>query len=205
MSEYTTPISTAFELQRNTIKQGQRVLKHSVEMQQNMNQAFLGNMSTQEDAQRQSVELSRKTLHTYLNTVESTVPGLAGPVNEIRTRVDEQYDALLDVHEDSFETAEGELQTGFHTYEEMTEGYLEMLSSQIEILLEAHEDIETQTIDSFEQVRGQIEEMQAEMERQTEQFQQRFEEQTEQFQQRFEEQIEQFEAMQEQAGESGNA
>lgn len=203
MSEYTTPISTAFELQRSTIKQGQRVFEHSVEMQQNMNQAFLGNMGTQEDAQRQSVELSRKTLHTYLNTVEATVPGLAGPVNEIRTTVDEQYDALLDAHGDSFETAEGELETGFDTYEEMTEGYLEMLSSQIEILLEAHEDIETQTIDSFEQVRNQIEEMQAEMESQAEQFQQRFEEQTEQFQQRFEEQIEQFEAMQEQTDESG--
>lgn len=54
MSEYTTPISTAFELQRSTIKQGQRVFEHSVEMQQNMNQAFLGNMGTQEDAQRQS-------------------------------------------------------------------------------------------------------------------------------------------------------
>lgn len=199
MSEYTTPISTAFELQRSTIEQGRQMFERSIEMQQNMTHAFVGSMGSQEDAQRQGVELSRKTLHTYLNTVEATVPGLTGPVNEVRAMIDEQYDALLDAHSESFDVAEDEFERGIDTYDEMMEEYLRVLSSQTELLLDAHEDMEYQTVDTFEQVRLQIEELQSDMDVQSKQFQERFEEQAELFQERFEEQVEQFEALQERA------
>jgi predicted RNA-binding protein with RPS1 domain len=194
MSEYTNPISTAFELQRSTIEQGQQAFEQSLDLQQNVNRAVLGSMDAQEDAQRKGVEMSRKSLHTYLDAVEATVPGSAGAVEEVRTTVDEQYDGLLDAHEEAFETAENEFEAGVENYDEMADEYLETFSSQVEMLLDAHEEVEAQTIDVFDQTIDGMEELQVEMEGQTEQFQERFEEQAKQFQERFEEQTEQFQA-----------
>lgn len=180
MSEYTTPITTAFELQRTTFEQGKQMFERSIDLHRNMNRAFIENMDSREDTQRRGVELSRTVLHTYLDTVESTVPGLADSVDEIRTSVDEQYDALFEIHAESFETTEEEMENSAETYDEVVEQYLEMLTSQTEILLAAHEDMETQTTNVFDRLGGQMEELQSEMEAQAEQFQQRFEEQAEQ-------------------------
>lgn len=192
MSDYTTPISTAFELQRTTIKQGQQAVERSLEFQRNVNEAMLGSLDTQEDAQRSTVELYQEGIHTYLDAVEASVPGASASVREVRRAVDDGFETLFDQHSEAFEQAEELSEEGFDTYEEFSQEYLDAMNEQLSFLLDTHEELEGQTVDAFEQSIAQYEQMQEQMEGQSEEFQQQFEEQTRQFQEQFERQIEQF-------------
>lgn len=135
----TLPISTAFELQRDAIRQGQEAFEQSLEFQQRMNRAMLEGMDTQEEAQRSGVEFSQQAIHAYLDTLEASVPGAAGGVNEIRQTVDEQFETLLDAHSEAFEATEQEVERGIDSYDEFSESYLEALDEQLDALLDAHQ------------------------------------------------------------------
>jgi len=113
----TTPITTAFEAQRATIEQSQRAFEHSVEFQ-------------------------RTAVHSYLDAVESTVPGASAAAEELRAAVDEQFEFLLDNHAEVFESVAAEYEDGLAAHDELTEDSLEALAEQVDLLVEAHDAVE---------------------------------------------------------------
>ena len=171
MVDYTTPVTTAFEMQRATISQSQKALEQSVAFQHNVSEAVIDSLDTQESAQRRGVELSKTAFHSYLDAVESTMPGAAGSVEEMREAIDEQFEFLLDNHAELFESIESETREGLDAYDELTTDYLEAMDEQIEMVLEAHEDLEGQSIEAAEQVEDQIEQMQEQVEQVQDQVQ----------------------------------
>jgi len=164
MVDYTTPVTTAFEMQRNTIEQSQKALEQSVAFQQNVNEAVIDGLDTQESAQRRGVELTKTAVHSYLDAVEASVPGVAGTVDEVREAVDEQYDFLLENHAEAFDNVESELVDGVDTYDELTDEVLTALDDQIAMLVEAHEELESQSVEAAEQFGDQLEEVQEQVE-----------------------------------------
>jgi hypothetical protein len=162
--EYTTPITTAFEVQRATIQQSQQAFEHGMEFQKRMNEAMLEGFDSQESAQRRTVELSQSMVHGYLDAVESTVPGAAGTVDEMRTAVDEQFEFLLDNHAEVFETVAAEYEDGVTAYDDMTDDYVAAVEDQLDMLVEAHEELESQSVDVAEQWGTQLEELQGQVE-----------------------------------------
>ncbi|WP_135303421.1 hypothetical protein [Haloarcula amylovorans] len=164
MVDYTTPVTTAFEMQRATIEQSQKALEQSVTFQQNVNNAVIDSLDTQESAQRRGVELSKTAFHSYLDAVEATVPGMAGPINEVRQAVDEQYDFLLENHAEVFDNLESEMTEGADAYDEMTEDYLNAVEEQVDMLVEAHEELESQSVEVAQQFGDQLEEVQEQVE-----------------------------------------
>ncbi|MFC7072797.1 hypothetical protein ACFQJ7_06170 [Halovenus rubra] len=163
MVDYTTPIKTAFELQRKTIEQSQRAMENGLEFQREMASATIDTLDVQETSQRQAVEFLQQNLHQTLDAVEG-MPGAVGMTDGIRTTVDEQYQELLEAHAEAFDTVEDELHDGIDTYDEMTEEYLETLNEQLDMLLEAHEEFEGQSIEATEQVSEQVEDLQEQVE-----------------------------------------
>lgn len=172
----TTPISTAFEFQRTAIQQGQEAFRRGVEFQQRVNRAFVSSLDSQASAQRGTVELSRTATHAYLDAVAASVPGVDETVAEVREAVDQQFDALLESHAEAFDEFEQQLEEGLDTYDDATDEYIASLDEQIELLLEAHEDVEVQTLEAFRELQVQIEEFQGRVERQVEEVQQQVEE-----------------------------
>lgn len=172
----TTPISTAFELQRTAIEQSQQAVKQGVEFQQRINRAVVGSLDSQESAQRGTVELSRTATHAYLDAVGTAVPGVDQTVEDVREAVDEQFDALLETHAEAFTEIEQQLETGLDSYDEATEEFIGSLDEQIEALLEAHEDVEGQTVEAFQELQTQVDEFQGRVERQVEEVQQQVQE-----------------------------
>jgi len=191
---FTTPVSTAFEFQRNAIEQSHQAVESGVEFQKRLNAAALDGVDATENAQRSSVELTENAVHSYLDVVESTVPGAASVTGQVRENLDEGFDSLYQAHEEAFDVTEGEFAKGVDAYDELAVDYLAVLNDQMETLLEAHEDVEAQTLEAFEQFEGQFEEMQAQFEETGEEMQAQFEAQAEQFQEQFETQFEQFQA-----------
>ena len=164
MVDYTTPVTTAFEMQRATIEQSQKALEQSVSFQKNVNEAVIDSLDTQESAQRRGVELSKTAFHSYLDAVEATVPGMGGTVDELRQAVDEQYDFLLENHAEVFDNVESEMLEGVEAYDEMTEDYVTAVDEQMSMLVEAHEELESQSVEVAEQFGEQLEEVQEQVE-----------------------------------------
>ena len=193
-STFTTPVSTAFEMQRNAIRQGQQAIESGVEFQKRMNAAMLDGFDATEEAQRGTVEMTENAVHSYLDVVEATAPGAATVTGQVREALDQQFDSLYRSHEEAFDVTEGEVAKGVDAYDEMVLDYMAAMNDGIEALLEAHEEIEGQTLEAFQQVQGQFEEMQAQFEASGEEMQEQFEAQTEYFQEQFEAQFEQFQS-----------
>jgi len=164
MVDYTTPVTTAFEMQRATIEQSQKALQQGVSFQQNVNEAVIGSLDTQESAQRRGVELSKTAFHSYLDAVEASMPGMGGTVDEMRQAVDEQYDFLLENHAEVFDNVESEMLEGVEAYDEMTEDYVTAVDEQVTLLVEAHEELESQSVEVAEQFGAQLEEVQEQVE-----------------------------------------
>ena len=164
MVDYTTPVTTAFEMQRATIEQSQKALEQGVSFQKNVNEAVIDSLDTQESAQRRGVELSKTAFHSYLDAIEAAMPGMGGTIGEMRQAVDEQYDFLLENHAEAFENVESEMVEGAEAYDEMTEDYVTAVDEQVTLLVEAHEELEDQSVEMAEQFGDQLEEVQEQVE-----------------------------------------
>ena len=180
MVDYTTPITTTFEMQRKSIEQGQQALHRTVEMQKQFSGAFADGLESTESAQRRLVELQQETIHQTLDAIEANVPGADTGTEEVREVVDDQFEQLLANHEEAFDVLAEELDEGMTTYDEMTADYLDALGEQVDLVLETHEELETQSVEAVEELGEQVEEMQEQVEEMTEQMQEQVEEVSEQ-------------------------
>jgi methyl-accepting chemotaxis protein len=151
-------------MQRQSIEQSQKVFEQGVAFQKNVTDAFIDSLDSQQSAQRRGVELAQTAFHSYLDAVEATVPGVTPTVEEIRASVDEQYEFLLENHAETFENVEAELVEGADAYGELTDDVLAAINEQIDLLVEAHEELESQSVEAAEQWGAQIEELQDQVE-----------------------------------------
>lgn len=163
MADYTTPITTTFELQRKTLTQSQQAIENGLQFQREMANAAIDTLEVQETSQRQAVEFLQDSIHRTLDAMEG-IPGAAGMTEEVRTTVDDQYEQLLEAHAEAFETMESEFGESLDSYDEMTAEYLDTLDEQLETMLEAHEEFEHQSVEATEQVSEQVEELQEQVE-----------------------------------------
>lgn len=163
MTDYTTPITATFELQRQAIAQSQRAMETGFEFQKEMATAALESLDVQETSQRQAVEFLQDNVHRTLDAMEG-IPGAAGMTEEVRATVDDQYAQLLDAHAEAFETIEDEVDEGADSYNEMMSEYLDTLDEQLDTLLDAHEEFENHSVEATEQVSEQVEELQDQVE-----------------------------------------
>ncbi|MXR51631.1 hypothetical protein GRX03_08450 [Halovenus sp. WSH3] len=164
MVDYTSPITATFELQRQTIKQSQEALEQGIQFQQDFNRALVGGLDGQEDAQRRVVELQRNAVLDALDTVEANIPGSEDATAEMRETVDEQFDQLLDNHEEAFETLTAEMEDGAESYENLVSEYLDTLDDQLEMLIDAHEGLEEQSVETAEELTEQLDQLQSQVE-----------------------------------------
>ncbi len=134
----------------------------SVSFQQRQ-QAVIDSLDTQESAQRRGVELQQTALHSYLDAMASTMPGMT-ETSSVRETVDEQFDFLLENHAEVFDNMETELEEGVDTYDEMTDEYVTAVNDQVDMLVEAHEELEAQSVEAAEQFGEQLEEVQEQVE-----------------------------------------
>jgi uncharacterized phage infection (PIP) family protein YhgE len=164
MSQYTTPITTAFEVQRAAIESSQRAFTQSVEFSRSVNEAFLDSLESGQSAGRRGVELNEALVHSYLDAVAATVPGAGPTVEELRSAVDEQFDLVLDNREEVFETVTAEFEEGLGAYDELTEELVEAAEEQLDLFVAAHEDLEAQSVEAVEEWSAGVESLQEQVE-----------------------------------------
>lgn len=120
MIALTTPLQTAFEMQRQTTEASQQMIEDGMQIQQSATETFLENsMDTQRSVQKQWIELSRQMMTVPLDVLESTVNEME---STMRDAMDEQFEQNAD-------RAQQQLNTQFEQNAKFTQ---ELLNTQFD-------------------------------------------------------------------------
>ena len=186
MSNYSSPISVAFEFQRSALEGTHDAIENSVTAQKQFNNAVFGGFDPARNVSEQSTDLVRTGVDTYFEAIESVVPAGSG-FEELHGMMHEQLDMLEESQLDAID----QLETGLHESADSTEQFLDeflaALDEQVATLLETHDDLEAQTVHALEDLETGIEELQTEFESQGEEIQAQLESQAEAIQEQLEE------------------
>lgn len=139
MSE--TPLSAAFQLQREVIRQTETVAEEIVRLPTEVGGLFAEGAGTQRELQEQAFELSRQSIYRSLDAVESVAGG--EDVEPLREAVDRAFETLQDRQEQAVEVIGSESDT-------VNEDLLAQLTDQADLLIEFNEQIEQQLVELLE-------------------------------------------------------
>lgn len=185
MSEYTSPVTMAFEFQRNAIEGTHEAVENGIQMQKNLNDAFVGNFDPARDVSGRGTDLVRTSIDTYLDALESAVPAGSG-LSEIRTMMHDGVDTLEESQLEVIDQFEANVKESAESGEAFLDEFLAALDEQIETLLTNHEQLEEQTVAALEQLEEAVEELQDEFEARGEELQKQLESQAEAVQEQLE-------------------
>lgn len=186
MSEYSSPISVAFELQRSAIQGTHEAIENGVQVQKNLNETFVDGFGPARDASERSTDLVRTGVDAYFDAVESTVPAGSG-FGEAREMMHEGLDTIEKSQLDAIDGFEANLHESADSSAELLEEFLVALDDQVSTLLDAHEDLEGQTVEALERLEDGIEQLQTEVEARGEEMQEQLEAQANAVQEQLEE------------------
>lgn len=163
MTDDDSPIDPLFELQRNTIRQTEETLDNVFTLSSTFGDAFAQGIEPGREVQQQTIELSRQSIHTSLDAVES-VGRNVDQIDDLRDSVDDAFDTLADQSEALSYAVED-------SYDSLGEDAVADLEDQFELLLELNRTIEERlvgTIERFAEQAGETEEFADTFEQQVE-------------------------------------
>jgi predicted flap endonuclease-1-like 5' DNA nuclease len=152
MSNATTPIGAAFEMQRQSIEQGRRVLQESLEVQQNATRTFLRNsISVQRSVQQQGADMLRQLFDAQLEAIGSMFED-----EEVRSALDQQFERNAELTQDvmnaQFENGADTLQQLYNDQLDAVRSALDddEVRSSVDIEFARFESTQDQAWDDFE-------------------------------------------------------
>ncbi len=160
-----------FDLQRTTFEQSQQAIEQGLETQQQFAEsAIRTGVAAQRSMQRQGMEVTRQW------AVASTGAMWAGADGDRREEVDEQFDALVDAQEETWDAFEESLEEGLAAYEELTERQKEFLEQSMASFTDTSERMEGTVIEIAEDAETATEQGTEAMEESVEALTEEFEE-----------------------------
>ena len=171
MADYTNPVETTFELQRRSIEQSQEALEQTITFPTRVGEAAVDSLDSQESVQRNAVEFQQEAIHSLLDAVEETFPGVETSTEDVREVVDDQYGSVLEAHAELFENLSNSLDEGVGAYDELSEETVEAIDDLADSLVEAQEELEGQSVEATEQIEEQFDDLQDQVEDVQEQIQ----------------------------------
>lgn len=160
MMNYARLLRGTFELQRQSLQQGQQVIEQMADFQRRVGQATVDGFVAGEPAQRKTLELQQNVLHNLLDVVEANTLGTDEVIDEFRETVDEQYETLLENHAEVFNTVADEFEDSIGAADEFGDEYLTIYEDQLKTLYEAHEDLEDESVEAIDRLHEQLEQAQ---------------------------------------------
>lgn len=191
-SDNTSPIGRMFELQRETMKQSQRMIEESAQVPAEMADSMREAAESHTDTHGEAIEFGQRAINDVLDTVEATSPAGEETIADIRSAVDEGFDDLADQHDELVESMDEAAAEGIEEYSEVVEQTLDYLDTQLDLVLEASEEMESQTVEGFEEVIDQYEQLQADIAEQAEELPGSTQEQLTTFEEQLESQIDRY-------------
>lgn len=133
------PFTPIFDAQRTALKQSQKLTHDALEAQKTAFDASADGLETLESLFQQNAELTNGAVHAYVDALEANLPADAADFDELRTLVDEQFDAATETQSQSFEALHEAIEESGTAYDEFTDNYSEIVDSSFDAFLEGHE------------------------------------------------------------------
>jgi len=149
----TNPFSSAFEMQRTMIDQSRRAVETGVDAQRTAVETWFGSFESAKSVQQSGVTLSKTAIEAYLDSLTTVFPEES--VAELEAAVDEQFEAVDEIHEDAWVSFLEGLDEAEATYDEMSEMQLELLAEGFDTL----EQFQSDAVETTEEVVESAEEL----------------------------------------------
>jgi len=124
MSEHNTPFDAMFEMQRQTINQSREFLHQSVELGKQTNRIALESIESNRSVQSKGTEVAHTVMSATLDSMAATMPGSDAMMRNMRTVVDDQFDAADEVNAEFWEAMHDVLEENIDVYDSMADQYL---------------------------------------------------------------------------------
>jgi hypothetical protein len=134
------PITSAFEMQRTMIDQSQRAIETSMKAQQVATETFFDSFEATKSLQKSGLTLSKRAVEAYIDGLGMVLPEES--VEELRVAVDEQFEAVDELHEDAWNAVLESLDEAESSFDELSEAQLQMIEDGFEAMQEMQSDAE---------------------------------------------------------------
>ncbi|MFB6123890.1 MAG: hypothetical protein ABEJ78_10590 [Haloferacaceae archaeon] len=134
------PLTSAFEMQQTMIDQSQRAVETTLKTQQVATSTFFDSFEASKSLQKSGLTLSKRAVEAYLDGLGTVLPEES--VEELRVAVDEQYEAVDELHEDAWSAVLESLEEAESSFDELSEAQLRMVEDGFEAMLEMQSDAE---------------------------------------------------------------
>jgi gas vesicle protein len=152
MTEATTPIEAAFEVQRQTIEHGQQLFEQTLDAQQRGAETILRNVfAAQRSAQQQGLDVTRQLVDAQADAFGSVVD------EGFQATVDQQLAEVSELQDDALDQFEAEL---LDAIEDLTDQQREFVAQSVRAVLQAHDEVERGTVEGVQQAQAATESVQ---------------------------------------------
>jgi hypothetical protein len=117
-----------------------------------MLRGYTNAISSQREVQRQTLAVSRQSTNVFLDVLESWLPDDTPWLVEFRTVVSEQFEAIDDLSDQSWETFESLVRENVEAYDEVSQETLDALDDAFEAAREMQVQLEEQTMSATEAI-----------------------------------------------------
>jgi hypothetical protein len=135
------------------IDQSRRAMETSIDAQRAAMETMFDSFESAKSVQKSGVTLSRSAIHAGLDGMKTMFPEES--VAELEAAVDEQFEAVDEIHDDAWRSVLEGLDEAETTYGEMTEMQLEMLAESFD----AVDQMQSDAAETTEEVVASAEEM----------------------------------------------
>lgn len=157
MSHTQTPLDTMFELQRTAIKQNQKAVEQTLDLQKQALSVFSSGLKQSAATREQTADVTKTGIDMYFDAIEAAVPGNVSGLEQLRANVHEQLDTAGELNDEAWENVETLFEQNVESYEEFAATYETMVGDSFDALLSATEYVEEQTSSATEAIETQIE------------------------------------------------
>lgn len=146
MTEATTPLEAAFEMQRESINQGQRLFEQGLDLQQDAAETFLQNgLAVQRATQQQGVDLVRQLVYIQVDAAESV---LDEAESDVQAAIGQQFEEFLHTQADTWDALKADV---LEAIEDLTERQEALFTQSVEAVIDAQQQAEQQTVEGIQQ------------------------------------------------------
>lgn len=146
MSELN-PYVAAFAAQRRAIEQSHKFAKQSVEGQKQGIEVFSESLDAAENVNGTSMEIQKAFFDTWIDAVESSVPGQERVFVHAREALDESFDAYEDVSDATWAAIAHSFDERSKAYDDLADEYLAFIEDTTESSVETLDEWESNTED----------------------------------------------------------
>ncbi|WP_143423128.1 hypothetical protein [Halegenticoccus soli] len=159
-NQQSNPINAMFEMQRQSMKQGQQWLHQSMNAQKQFPKALQDTMESGRSVQQSGVDATRNIWKAYLDVFKASVPSdeSEDAFDSLEQAVDDQFDAVNQINEQTWQTVRQNIDDNSDAYNQVIDQTVSIVDDSMNAYEDSLNDVERHVEESAQQMAQAAEE-----------------------------------------------